>query len=160
MTKVSALPLEKLGNKCGGKNHFRTVCKSKESESRHDSRKRPNGARKNRCSHRCDVHMKSMKMSVMRTAQWRTWMSKSNLSFTHRSFEKWWPDESLKLAGNVIIETFGYADPSNWLTHSFCCWILLLKCLMGRIKPISCDIWIVSWVEIDPLLSVFEMSHG
>ena len=30
----------KTCNKCGGKNHFRTVCKSKESESRHDSIKR------------------------------------------------------------------------------------------------------------------------
>ena len=60
----------KTCNKCGGKNHFRTVCKSKESESRHDSR-RPNGARKNKCS-RSVVYMKSMKMSVRWTAQWRT----------------------------------------------------------------------------------------
>ena len=44
-------------DKCGGKNHFRTVCKSKEYESKHDSR-RPNGARKNfnKCSHKCNVH--------------------------------------------------------------------------------------------------------
>ena len=31
----------KTCNKCGGKNHFKTVCKS---ESKHDSRKRPDGA--------------------------------------------------------------------------------------------------------------------
>ena len=46
-------------HKCGGKNHFRTVCKSndRKSESKCDSR-RPNGARKksNKCSHRCNVH--------------------------------------------------------------------------------------------------------
>ena len=40
---------DKECDKCGGKNHFRTVCKSKESESKHDSR-RPNGARKNKCN--------------------------------------------------------------------------------------------------------------
>ena len=45
----------KTCDKCGGQNHLRIVCKSKESESKHDS-KRPNGARKNRCSHRCNVH--------------------------------------------------------------------------------------------------------
>ena len=48
----------KTCHNCGGKNHFESNCKSKrgssKSESKHDSRKRPNGARKNKCS--CRVH--------------------------------------------------------------------------------------------------------
>ena len=46
----------KICDKCGGKNHFKTVCKS---ESKRDSTRRPDGAiRKNsrKCSHRCNVH--------------------------------------------------------------------------------------------------------
>ena len=48
--------LEKLGINVDRKKHFKTVCKSSDSrtESKHDS-KGPNGARKNRCSHRCNV---------------------------------------------------------------------------------------------------------
>ena len=48
----------KTGNNCGGKNHFESKCRCKrgssKSESKRDSRKRPNGARKNKCS--CCVH--------------------------------------------------------------------------------------------------------
>ena len=43
----------KTCNNCGGKNHFESKCRSKrgssKSDSKHDSRKRPNGARKNKC---------------------------------------------------------------------------------------------------------------
>ena len=43
-------------NKCGGKNHFKSVCKSSGSESKCDSQ-RPDGVnRKNRCLHRCNIH--------------------------------------------------------------------------------------------------------
>ena len=70
MTKVSALPLAKLTINVMEKTTLGLCVSPKNLESRCDSR-RPNEARK------IDAHTdamctRSMKMSVMRTAQWRT----------------------------------------------------------------------------------------
>ena len=57
-------------------------------------------------------------------------MSKFNLSSTYRNFEKLWPDESLNLTSNGIIETH--------LTHIL--WV--------------CRPTVLSWIF------VVELSHG
>ena len=52
----------KTCDKCSGKNHFKTMCKGRstdsgsKSESRCDSRRSHGANRKNKCSHRCNVH--------------------------------------------------------------------------------------------------------
>ena len=51
--------IQKTCDKCGQKNHFRMVCRSSEgsmSESSHDSRKRSDRAKRNNCTHRCNIH--------------------------------------------------------------------------------------------------------
>ena len=73
-------------------NHLESKCRSKrgsgrssKSESKCDSSKRTNGARKKINVHA--VYMKFMEVIIM-IAQWRTWMNRSDLSFIHRNFWK------------------------------------------------------------------------
>ena len=54
----------KTCHKCGGKNHFRTVCKSKESESKHYSRRSDRTKRKNINDIECQDDMEDLTEQV------------------------------------------------------------------------------------------------
>ena len=65
----------KTCDKCGGKNHFRTVCKSsdKESESKHDSRRSDRTKRKNVHDIECQNDMEDLTEQVQSLFwQWRS----------------------------------------------------------------------------------------
>ena len=56
--KQNCLAFGKNYNKCGGKNHFKNVCKYEKSGSsrRHGSDRDRSSRTKSKCTHRCDIH--------------------------------------------------------------------------------------------------------